>query len=53
MESLNLVLEGPDLAHEVGSFVGGDTAGNNGARDSAGAALTMELANSKTKKGDT
>jgi hypothetical protein len=38
LETLNLVLERPDLAHEVGSLVGGDAAGDDGAGDTAGAA---------------
>ena len=38
LETLNLVLEGADLAHEVGGLVGGDAAGNDSASDTAGAA---------------
>lgn len=37
-ESLDLVLEGADLAHEVGGLVGGDAAANNCAADTTGAA---------------
>lgn len=37
-ESLDLVLEGADLAHEVGGLVGGDAAADNCAADTAGAA---------------
>jgi len=36
-ESLDLVLESADLAHEVGGLVGGDGGGNNGAGNTAGA----------------
>ena len=35
LETLNLVLEGPDLAHQIGGFVRGDRAGDDGASDSA------------------
>lgn len=38
LETLDLVLEGPDLLHEVGGLVGGDRASNDGARDTAGTA---------------
>ena len=38
LEALNLVLEGADLAHEVGGLVRGDAAGNDSASDTAGAA---------------
>lgn len=38
LETLNLVLEGADLAHEVGGLVRGDAAGNDSASDTAGAA---------------
>jgi hypothetical protein len=38
LETLDLVLEGADLAHEVGGLVRGDAAGNDGASDTAGAA---------------
>lgn len=38
LEPLNLVLEGADLAHEVGGLVGGDRAGDDSASDTAGAA---------------
>ena len=38
LEPLNLVLEGANLAHEVGSLVGGDRAGNDCTGDTAGAA---------------
>lgn len=41
LETLNLVLERPDLAHEVGGLVGGDAAGDDGAGDTAGAAELM------------
>ena len=37
-EALDLVLEGADLAHEVGGLVGGDAAANDSAADTAGAA---------------
>jgi hypothetical protein len=37
-EALDLVLEGADLAHEVGGLVGGDAAADNSAADTAGAA---------------
>lgn len=36
-QSLDLVLESADLAHEVGSLVCGDGSGDDGARDTAGA----------------
>jgi hypothetical protein len=36
LKSLDLVLKGPDLAHEVGSLVGGDGAGDHSARNAAG-----------------
>lgn len=35
-ESLDLVLEGADLVHEIGSLVGGDGGGDDGAGDTAG-----------------
>lgn len=35
-ETLDLVLEGADLVHEVRSLVGGDGSGDDGARDTAG-----------------
>jgi hypothetical protein len=38
LETLDLILEGADLAHEVGGLVRGDAAGNDGASDTAGAA---------------
>lgn len=37
-ESLDLVLESADLAHEVGGLVGGDAAGDDSAGHTAGAA---------------
>ena len=37
-ESLDLVLEGADLAHEVGGLVGGDAAADDSAADTAGTA---------------
>jgi hypothetical protein len=37
-EALDLVLEGADLAHEVGGLVGGDAAADDSAADTAGAA---------------
>lgn len=37
-ESLDLVLESADLAHEVGGLVGGDAAADNCAAHTAGAA---------------
>jgi len=37
-EALDLVLEGTDLAHEVGGLVGGDAAADDSAADAAGAA---------------
>lgn len=37
-ESLDLVLESADLAHEVGGLVGGDAAADDSAADTAGAA---------------
>lgn len=37
-ESLDLVLDGADLAHEVGGLVGGDGGGDDGAGDTAGTA---------------
>lgn len=37
-ESLDLVLESADLAHEVGSLVGGDGGSDDGAGDTAGTA---------------
>lgn len=37
-ESLDLVLERADLAHEVGGLVGGDAAGDDSAADTAGTA---------------
>ena len=42
LETLNLVLERPDLAHEVGGLVGGNAAGDDGAGDTAGAAELMQ-----------
>jgi hypothetical protein len=36
LKSLDLVLKGTDLAHEVGSLVGGDGAGDHSARNAAG-----------------
>lgn len=36
-QSLDLVLESADLAHEVGSLVCGDGSGDDGAGDTAGA----------------
>ena len=44
LEALDLVLKAADLAHEVGGFVGRDAAGNDGAGDTAGAALFIESA---------
>jgi hypothetical protein len=38
LQTLDLVLEGPDLAHQVGRFVRGDGAGDDGTGDTAGAA---------------
>lgn len=37
-ESLDLVLEGADLVHEIRGLVGGDGGGDDGAGDTAGAA---------------
>lgn len=37
-QSLDLVLQSPDLAHQVGSLVAGDGSGDNGAGDTAGTA---------------
>lgn len=37
-ESLDLVLERADLAHEVGGLVGGDAAADDSAADTAGTA---------------
>jgi hypothetical protein len=37
-EALDLVLEGADLAHEVGGLVGGDAAADDSAADTAGTA---------------
>ena len=37
LEALDLVLEGADLAHEVGSLVGGDASSDNGSGDTASA----------------
>ena len=37
-ESLDLVLESADLAHEVGGLVGGDAAADDSAADTAGTA---------------
>ena len=34
-KSLDLVLEGADLVHEIGSLVGGDGGSNDGAGDTA------------------
>lgn len=36
LQSLDLVLESPDLAHQVGRLVGGDAAGDDSAGDTAG-----------------
>ena len=38
LETLDLVLEGPDLAHEVTGFVGRDGTGDDSTGDTAGAA---------------
>lgn len=38
METLDLVLECADLAHQVGSLIGGDRRGNDGTGDTAGTA---------------
>lgn len=37
-ETLDLVLQRADLAHEIGSLVGGDGAANDGSADTAGTA---------------
>jgi hypothetical protein len=37
-EALDLVLEGADLAHEVGGLVGSDAAADDSAADTAGTA---------------
>ena len=37
LQTLDLVLESADLAHQVGRLVGGDRAGDDGAGDTAGA----------------
>lgn len=49
-ESLDLVLESADLAHEVGSLVGGDGGSDDGAGDTAGAAESHLGGNVAAKK---
>ena len=43
LQTLDLVLERPDLAHEVRRLVGGDAAGDDGTGDTAGAAQLIHV----------
>jgi len=50
-EALDLVLEGADLAHEVGGLVGGDAAADDSAADTAGTAESHLAGDVNLKEG--